>query len=472
MKIGKLSAIAAVSFVLFVSKPWTNHLGANELSELQKKVEHLQSQVEQLQSKQPEKSSLFTALGWVKPRTYKEAATGTSFAWKTAGGNYADPTSFFFLHGYVNSVFAKFVGGGNAEDTAGNPLPAPGQLGLPAPAGNGAFQADWALFLGSEIAENLKVIYEHHWVKSGNGNKITEMNVQWAPVKNWWVSGGLYWAPFGILNQDWLQAQNLFATIPNATRAFPFHSNVVGFRVNGDYAVNDAAGVNLVLSLDNGSSGMSIAQQELGGDSNDNKQVQGRLGIFPGLGKNLEIGYSFALDRFRNAEQALANRSGKSGTTATDPLSYPAFFTAHGLDLTAHALENRLKVRGYYINSRENLEGDPTTTGAGASFSATDVGALLRQGLMGEASFVFLKDVAKLKEVLVKLRYDQSWVENLALVGGTPTRVLFNDRVTSLGLEVKPHQHVRIGVEYHIAEELGRQQVDNNGVVVKMTGEF
>ena len=30
----------------------------------------------------------------------------TSYRWRTAGGKYLDPTSFFSLHGYVDGVFA------------------------------------------------------------------------------------------------------------------------------------------------------------------------------------------------------------------------------------------------------------------------------------------------------------------------------------------------------------------------------
>ena len=44
---------------------------------------------------------------------------------------------------------------------------------------------------------------------------LTEANAKFKLYKNYAnIAAGIFWVPFGIHNNDWLGAQNLFTTIP------------------------------------------------------------------------------------------------------------------------------------------------------------------------------------------------------------------------------------------------------------------
>ncbi|MBL4594587.1 MAG: hypothetical protein JKX68_12340, partial [Flavobacteriales bacterium] len=222
------------------------------------------------------------------------------YQWKIPGGNYIDPNSFFSLHGYVNAVY-----GSTSKDWklgSMNGIGMPGQVLIPN-TDKGSFQTDEALWISSEITNKTSVLMEIHLVTSPSGIGaagpggltlvLTEANAKFKLYKNYAnIAAGTFWSPFGIHNNDWLGAQNLFTTIPYASSAFPSHYNEKGIRLDGFFGKNKI-GVNYVFSIGNGYNAYDISGYQAV-DNNNNKTITGRISLFPYLQENLNIGISYA----------------------------------------------------------------------------------------------------------------------------------------------------------------------------------
>lgn len=217
-------------------------------------------------------------------------SNASQFTRRPASGRYVDPESRFSLQGYVTGTFADFQ-----EDFLENDFPAPGQLLVPRTDTN-SFHYDWAMFLASRLSEDLRFVVETHFVPKADGSfqpdiVTTEALVTWLPFQNksaFRISLGQYWAPFAGVNDDWLSAVNVFATVPFAARVFPLHFNERGVAADGEFDLGGGRGLNYVVSLGNGVSGMSIDEQHAF-DQNGNKTLMGRLGFFP-AGPSFEVG--------------------------------------------------------------------------------------------------------------------------------------------------------------------------------------
>ena len=117
---------------------------------------------------------------------------------------------------------------------------------------------------------------------------------------------------FGVLselfNQDWLGAQNNFSLIPRASGAYPVHYNERGVRLNGAFELGENMGLNYVVSVGNGVNNFNISGQR-SSDTNNGKTVTGRVGFFPGIGMDLNIGISYMSGKFeRGGKQLIRNR--------------------------------------------------------------------------------------------------------------------------------------------------------------------
>lgn len=233
----------------------------------------------------------------------------TDFRWQTAAGDYLDPSSFFSLHGYVNGIYGSKSEGWTDPDPT--QLGAPGQLLVPNTP-NSSFQYDFAIIISSELSERTRIVFESHYVSNPSGNgtagpggitiAITEAAASYDLIPQYLTfTAGLFWSPFGIINEDWLGAQNNFSLVPRASGAYPVHYNERGIRINGYHHFSDNAGINYVMSIGNGVSNFNISGQQ-SFDNSNGKTVVGRVGIFPGLGKDLEIGISAMSGKMREVE--------------------------------------------------------------------------------------------------------------------------------------------------------------------------
>ena len=89
------------------------------------------------------------------------------YQWRIPGGKYIDPVSFFSLHGYVNALYAS--PSKQLMEGAKNGLGYPGQMNIPL-ANTSSFGQDAALWIGSEVAEDISVVLEIHLHKNGSGH--------------------------------------------------------------------------------------------------------------------------------------------------------------------------------------------------------------------------------------------------------------------------------------------------------------
>mgnify|MGYP003332338878 CR=1 FL=1 len=233
------------------------------------------------------------------------------YEWKIPGGEYVNPVSFFSMHGYVNAVFAN----ASEEWTSGNfnGIGMPGQLIAPN-TNKSSFTNDEALWISSELNQQTSLVMEMHLVTDPSNSgaagpgaltfALTEANVKIKLYKNWLnVAAGTFWSPFGIQSRDWLGAQNLFTLLPLASGAYITHYNERGIRVDGYYE-KDKFGINYVLSVGNGFNAYDIMGWK-GVDLNDNKAINGRVSIFPGMGKDLNIGFSGSFSQLHEASGQL-----------------------------------------------------------------------------------------------------------------------------------------------------------------------
>jgi hypothetical protein len=346
--------------------------------------------------------------------------------------------SKIFLHGFVTSVFSDF-----GADFPRDEVP-PGQL-LVSPTDKSSFQYDWALFVGTNVSDSVRVLVETHFVSSPGGSfkpdiVTTEANVTFSPFESdaLRLSMGQYWAPFGLVTDDWYSAENLFALVPEAAKAFPSHYTERGLKVEGQKAFDQGWGLNYAFSVGNGVGGVAISDQH-SFDQDDNKAVIGRLGLFPGT-SNLEIGFSVLSGTFRG--------EGDPGAAIDDPGRYAADFDAYGLDAVYKTA--RFELRGYWISSTEDLLG------------AQEID---REGLMLEGSWVAYEGFGLVTSLEPKIRFD--WVERDRLFG-TP----LEDEVIAVGLDIWLRGLAVLRVDYFLHDEGDQRDLDRNGIAIRLTGVF
>lgn len=386
------------------------------------------------------------------------------FQWRTAGSRYIDPTSFFSVHGYVDGTFANF--GRDWESPDPSQIGMPGQVLVPNTS-KSSFIYDAALFFASELSPKTRLMLETHLVSDPSGSGaagpggltivVTEATASWdlfSPYLT--VSGGTYWAPFGTVNYDWLGAQNLFTLIPRASGAFPAHFSERGIRINGAKTFTNNFGVNYVFSIGNGLQTFDIMGQS-SFDKDEDKTFIGRIGLFPGLGDRLDIGYSLASGKLRE------NADLTKGTD--DLLRYPSDFLAHGID--AIWQQDDFKLRSYFIFSDENLDR--------ATVLDPEIADITRKGLMTEVSYFLRLKNPIIGALVPKFRYD--WVDVERLKAANPSSTdNFRTAVYSAGLSLYPADNVLtknfyLSLEYHIQDE-SEVELSNNGFVARMTGMF
>ena len=373
-----------------------------------------------------------------------------TYQWRIPGGQYIDPVSFFSLHGYVNAVFA----GDSPEWKQGNfnGIGKPGQIILPN-SNVSSFSNDEALWISSEIGERASVMMELHLVNDPSGNGaagpggltfvLTEANLRYKLYKNYLsISAGTFWSVFGIQNQDWLGAQNLFSTIPLASGAYVTHFNERGIRLDG--SINkENWGFNYVFSVGNGFNAWDVSGYN-SFDLNSNKTFNGRVSVFPGLGKDLNIGFSYGQGLL--FEQDLE----------ADPLSKQFFnneFQAWGMDVVGQW--KALKIRSYMISSQIMLSSNTQ--------ESRDLPAM---GFMTELSYkIEVGEKLGIDAVIPKFRFDY--------LDQTHFDTLSSDiyQTISLGLNFQIQKNYVVSLDYNWIEEKN-YKLNNNRLVVRASANF
>ncbi len=328
------------------------------------------------------------------------------FQWESVAGAYMDPTSIFALHGYVNGVYASASPDWTRPDPT-RPGP-PGQLLVPN-TDVASFQFDAGIVLSSQISPRTAILVELHAVTDPSGTgaagpggltlAMTEATASWQMAKDLLrVSGGLYWAPFGTVNKDWMSAQNMFSLMPRASSAFPIHWNERGVRVDGALSFARGAGLNYVVSYGNGLEVPDITGQ-IGYNRNDSMAFVGRVGLFPGLGDKLDVGYSFARTELRPPGEPDFERP------PIDPRRYDALIRAQGLDATFRTANATL--RSYLIWSSEDLS--PATP------EDPNPQDPRRLGFLVEGTYLFKlpKPVLSVGALAPKVRFDGAEIDYL-----------------------------------------------------------
>jgi hypothetical protein len=364
------------------------------------------------------------------------------YSWKTAGRHYVVPLAFVSLHGYLEGVF----GAASPDWTVEEPtqLGHPGQ-GLVPFTSNSSFQYDAALFVSTDLSAHTRSLIELHLVSDSAGQgaaghggltfAITEASASWDLYKSYLtLGGGVFWAPFGIVNIDWLGGQALFLLVPRASGAFPAHFNERGVRLNGAKALAKGFGVNYAVSVGNGVHSFDIDGQNAY-DLDNGKTVIARVGLFPGLGPDLEVGFSFAAGELRETGDPAAEEAA---------LRFPGAFSAYGGDLVWHL--GNLDLRSYYIMSVEAL-------GTAGTVVPPD---LVRQGFVAETSYQFMVDlpVGNVRAIVPKARFDWISVDALDETGAAATNM--QTSVYSVGIDLRTAGTVGavLGFEYHIQDEI------------------
>lgn len=372
-----------------------------------------------------------------------------TYQWRIPGGKYIDPVSFFSLHGYVNAVYA----GESPEWKQGNfnGIGKPGQVILPN-SNVASFTNDEALWISSELGERASVTMELHLVNDPSGNGaagpggltlvLTEANLRYKLYKNYLsLSAGTFWSVFGIQNQDWLGAQNLFSTIPLASGAYLTHFNERGLRLDGFIDKGDW-GFNYVFSVGNGFNAWDISGYN-SFDLNSNKTFNGRVSVFPGLSDALNIGLSYGSGLL--SEQDLN----------ADPQSKQFFnnkYKAWGVD--AIWKQKEFKLRSYLIaskeilsNSQENLE-------------------LSNLGWMAEMSYkIKAGEKLGIDAVIPKFRYDYLDKSQFVPIDSDIYKTI------SLGVNVQIQENYIISLDYNWITE-SNYDLDNNRLVARISANF
>ena len=371
------------------------------------------------------------------------------YQWQIPGGKYIDPVSFFSLHGYVNAVYA----GASDEWQAGNfnGIGMPGQVILPN-SNNASFSNDEALWISSDLEEYGSVVMELHLVADPSGQGaagpggltivLTEANLRYQIIPQYLaISAGTFWSVFGIQNQDWLGAQNLFSTVPLASGAYPTHYNEKGIRLDG-WLNRGSWGLNYVFSLGNGFNAFDISGYN-SFDLNENKMLNGRVSVYPGMDEKLNLGFSYSRGLL------------SAGDVNADPNSmafYDNNFQAFGLDLTWFI--KNFKLRGYLISSREILESNNGSIN------------LPHLGTMGELSYSFSgENLGPIQSIAPKVRYD--YLDKSAFVAlNSDTYQNF-----SFGLNFQIHDSYILSLDYNVFGE-NNTPLNNNRFVARMSAKF
>lgn len=383
----------------------------------------------------------------------------SKYNWNSPAGEYLDPSSFFSLHGYVNGVYANK----SDEWTAPDPtqLGPPGQLLVPNTI-NSSFQYDFALIISSELSDRTRIALESHYVSNPSGFgtagpggitiAITEATASYDLIPKYLTfSGGLFWSPFGILNDDWLGAQNNFSLVPRASGAYPVHYNERGIRLNGVFEMNSDFAINYVVSVGNGVNNYNISGQR-SFDNNDGKTFTSRIGVFPGMGKDLSIGFSFMNGKMREQEDL---------SLAVENLSrYENRASVFGIDLTYE--KSDFRIRGYYLSGNEELIQDS---------SGSNPGDISRSGYMMEASYTFKIDSENLDGIEPKIRIDHIDLENLENNGALVINN-YKTNTLSFGTNLIINDNFRFGFDYNIISETGQSEIDNNRFFGKVIAKF
>jgi hypothetical protein len=371
------------------------------------------------------------------------------YQWQIPGGRYVDPTSFFSLHGYVNAVY----GSSSKEWKNGNfnGLGMPGQVILPN-TNKASFTNDAALWVGSDINPYSSLLMEIHLVTSPSGVGasgpggltlvLTEANAKiklYKSLAN--ISIGTFWSTFGIQNEDWLGAQNLFSTIPLASGAYLTHYNEKGLRLDG-YISKNKYGLNYVLSYGNGYNAWDISGYN-SFDLNENKALNGRIAIFPGFEDKLQLGLSIGTGTI-NESDLDSNSLNKS--------DYDHSFLALGADLTA--LFNGFKFRTYLIQSEEELQNSKQRI------------TLHNLGLMSELSYKFkFKNNKKIESIDPKFRFDYL---NKKQKEFEPSDTFIN---YSFGANFQLNSSFVVSLDYNFLTEK-ENKIDNDRFVVRVSANF
>ena len=400
----------------------------------------------------------------------EDGADSETFKWQTSAGRYTDPSSFFPLHGYVDAVFAGPSADWNEPDPT--QIGPPGQLLIPR-TDESSYSFDAALFFGAELSQRTRLMIETHLVNDPSGAGaagpagftfvLTEATVSWDLIDDYLtLSAGIFWSPFGKVNDDWLGAENLFTTIPRAAAAYPLHFNEKGMRFTGAHAFSETSGFNYVVAVGNGSRNFNLSGLR-SFDENSNKNVSGRIGIFPGLGNDLDIGLSAAYGVLRE------DSTGVLDVNNPVPEVFEGEYSAFSLDATYK--KSGVKLRGYWVTSTESL--DPAHNVRSLD-NLTRNGAMLEGSYRGELKKPFLG----LGALIPKLRFDHLDKDAITLDnqlrGGTDP---YSANVYSIGLSVIPVDNVTfdnfyLSLEYHIQEEIDGPDLDNNRLVFRLTGKF
>lgn len=371
------------------------------------------------------------------------------YQWQIPGGQYIDPVSFFSLHGYVNALYA----GSSDQWKEGNfnGIGMPGQVLLPN-SNVSSFNSDQAVWIGSELNSRTSLIMELHLVSDPSGQGaagpggltfvLTEANLRYAVIEEYLnLSAGTFWSVFGIQNQDWLGAQNLFSLLPLASGAYITHYNEKGIRLDGSSEIGKW-GINYVASVGNGFNAYDISGYT-SFDLNENKMFNSRVSVFPGLEENLNIGFSVARGML-NKQDVNADPSSKT--------FYDSDFQAWGLDLT-WAIQN-LNLRSYLISSKEMLS------------NSTDSRNLEALGAMAELSYDFdISGKTRLKSISPKIRLDYlDKNEFIEAASDTYQNISF-------GANIKLNESLIISIDYNIMEET-RNTLANNRFVLRFSANF
>ncbi len=369
----------------------------------------------------------------------------------TASGQYAHPTSFFRLHGYVTMVYVE------AQDGLGSEVGATPQIlvsGLSprTDVNESGFRNDAAVFVGGEPLRGVGAVVELHFVGNGLDPVITEAKVTWdvaglaggdASLR---FAFGRFWWPFGIHNHEWFSAVNTFSVLsPAAGEAVPAHYNEVGAMAEGEWLVGRRVGINYVAAVGNGVPSFELMDNVMATafDADGDRSLTGRLAVAVRSAAKVDLGFSAARGRMR------------SGTSTDfgidDPRRYGAEFWALGPDLRVEAPGFRLS--GYYYRSREDLEGAPLPR-------------LDRRGATVEPAIVLTPRSKQVQRVSLVGRWGYADEETLA--GQTLRRTQFG-----AGVEVQATDLLKAKLAYLVQRE-GRDapQVANNLLALAITAEF
>ena len=254
------------------------------------------------------------------------------------------------------------------------------------------------------------------------------------------------------MNKDWLGAQNNFSLLQRAMAAYPIHFNEKGIRLNGVFEFSSTAAINYVASIGNGTRNYNISG--LGSfDANEDKTITGRIGFFPGLGDDLEVGVSYMTGELRDVENPTL--------LSTNIEHYAATTSAFGFDAT-YEISN-LIIRGYYISSDEELRADA---------SGADPGTIERNGYTGEVLYTIRLDRDFFMGIRPKFRYDHIELNQISgAIIPDVTDFYKTDTMTG-GVDFLIDENFRFSLDYNITSESGHPDLDNDRFVAKVIAQF